>query len=99
MGAKTSEGTQLIVLGGDVVTGHDLKTGEEIWRVTGFNPQNDQSYRTIASATFFDGLVYAPTRERPLQTFKIGGKGDITSNSIWKSHKGPDLPTPPPDAK
>jgi outer membrane protein assembly factor BamB len=97
--AKTNEGTQLIVLGGDVVTGHDLKTGEEIWRVTGFNPQNDQSYRTIASATFFDGLVYAPTRERPLQAFKIGGKGDITRNVIWKFDKGPDVPTPVTDGK
>jgi outer membrane protein assembly factor BamB len=98
--AKTNEGTQLIVLGGDVVTGHDLKTGEEIWRVTGFNPQNDASYRTIASATFFDGLVYAPTRERPLQTFKIGGKGDITStNVLWKFERGPDVPTPVTDGK
>jgi outer membrane protein assembly factor BamB len=88
------------VLGGDVVTGHDLKTGEEIWRVTGFNPQNNESYRTIASATYFDGLVYAPTRERPLQTFKVGGKGDITaSNVLWKFEKGPDVPTPVTDGK
>ena len=97
--AKTKDGMQLIVLGGDVVTGHDLKTGEEIWRVTGFNPQNNESYRTIASATFFDGLVYAPTRERPLQAFKIGGKGDITSNVLWKFEKGPDVPTPVTDGK
>ncbi len=98
--ARTSEGAQLIVLGGDVVTGHDLKTGEEIWRVTGFNPQNDASYRTIASATFFDGIVYAPTRERPLQAFKIGGKGDITAaNVLWKFDKGPDVPTPVTDGK
>ena len=95
--AKTTEGTPLIVLGGDVVTGHDLNTGEEIWRVTSFNPQNNESYRTIASATVFDGLVYAPTRERPLQTFKIGGKGDLASNIVWKFDKGPDLPTPVTD--
>jgi outer membrane protein assembly factor BamB len=98
--AKTREGVQLIVLGGDVVTGHDLKTGEEIWRVTGFNPQNNDSYRTIASATYFDGIVFAPTRERPLQTFKLGGKGDITStNILWKFEKGPDVPTPVTDGK
>jgi outer membrane protein assembly factor BamB len=98
--AKTNEGIQLIVLGGDVVTGHDLKTGEEIWRVTGFNPQNHADYRTIASATYFDGIVFAPTRERPLQTFKVGGKGDITStNVLWKFDKGPDVPTPVTDGK
>jgi outer membrane protein assembly factor BamB len=98
--AKTNEGMQLIVLGGDVVTGHDLKTGEEIWRVTGFNPENHADHRTIASATYFDGIVFAPTRERPLQTFKVGGKGDITStNVLWKFDKGPDVPTPLTDGR
>jgi outer membrane protein assembly factor BamB len=86
---------QLIVLGGDVVTGHDLKTGEEIWRMTGFNPSNDAAYRTIASATYHDGIIFAPTRERPLQAFKIGGHGDITkSNLLWRFNNGPDVPTP-----
>ena len=85
----------MIVLGGDVVTGHDLKTGEELWRMTGFNPDNDRNYRTIASATYYDGLVYAPTRERPLQVFKAGGRGDITgTNLAWRFQNGPDVPTP-----
>ncbi len=93
--AKSGEKVQLIVLGGDVVTGHDLKTGEEIWRMTGFNPTNDSAYRTIASATYHDGIVFAPTRERPLQAFKIGGQGDITkSNLLWRFNNGPDVPTP-----
>ena len=76
--AKTGNETQLVVLGADVVTGHDLKTGEEVWRMTGFNPTNDRNFRTIASAVYQDGIVYAPTRERPLQAFRIGGRGDIT---------------------
>jgi outer membrane protein assembly factor BamB len=96
--AKFGNEVQLIVLGGDVVTGHDLKTGEEIWRMTGFNPTNDAAYRTIASATYHDGIVFAPTRERPLQAFKIGGHGnagDITkSNLLWQFNNGPDVPTP-----
>jgi outer membrane protein assembly factor BamB len=96
---KTPEGVQLVVLGGDVVTGHDLKTGEEMWRMTGFNPTNDAAYRTIASATYHDGIIFAPTRERPLQAFKIGGStgssGDITkSNLLWQFNNGPDVPTP-----
>jgi outer membrane protein assembly factor BamB len=90
---------QLIVLGGDVVTGHELKTGEEIWRVKGFNPQNNPNFRTIASATFYDGMVYAPTRERPLQAFKVGGSGDITKNVAWQFQNGPDVPTPVIDGK
>ena len=30
--AKVDSQEQLIVIGGDVATGHDLKTGEELWR-------------------------------------------------------------------
>ncbi len=93
--AKIGETMQLVVLGGDVVTGHDLKTGEEVWRMTGFNPSNDGAYRTIASATFADGIIFAPTRERPLQAFKAGGHGDITKSALlWKFNNGPDVPTP-----
>ncbi len=93
--ARTADGTQLIVLGGDVVTGHDLKDGGEIWRMTGFNPTNDTAFRTIASATFHDGIIFAPTRERPLQAFRLGGHGDITkSNLLWQFNNGPDVPTP-----
>ena len=51
---------QLVVLGGDVVTGHDLKTGEELWRMTGFNPTNDAAYRTIASARITTGSFLRP---------------------------------------
>lgn len=98
--AKTGKEVHLIILGGDVVTGHDLKTGEELWRMGGFNPQNNPNFRTIASAVYHDGVVYGPTRERPLQAFKIGGRGDITStNLLWTFNNGPDVPTPVVDGK
>jgi outer membrane protein assembly factor BamB len=98
--ARTGNETQLIVLGGDVVTGHDLKTGEELWRMKGFNPSNDGGHRTVASASFQEGIVYAPSRERPVQAFKIGGRGDITkSNLLWQFNNGPDVPTPVVDGK
>jgi outer membrane protein assembly factor BamB len=98
--AKTADGVQLIVSGGDVLTGHDLKTGEELWRATGFNPQNNGNYRTVASSTYFDGIVYTPTRERPLQAFRVGGKGDVTQkNLVFQFQNGPDVPTPVTDGK
>src|SRR5262245_55918533 len=31
---------QIVILGGDCVTGHDLATGKEIWRGNGLNPTN-----------------------------------------------------------
>jgi outer membrane protein assembly factor BamB len=97
--AKIDNQAELIVIGGDVATGHDLKTGEELWRVTGFNPYNDGSHRVVASATFFDGIIYAPSKERPVQAFKLGGRGDITKNVLWKFENGPDVPTPVVDGK
>jgi outer membrane protein assembly factor BamB len=98
--AKTDKDVELIVLGADVITGHDLKTGEELWRGTGFNPRNDPSNRTVASAVYFDGVVYAPSRERPVQAFKVGGSGDITkTNLLWQFNNGPDVPTPLVDGK
>ena len=46
---KTSTGLELIVSGGDCVTGHDLATGRELWRVNGMNPTGRTDYRVVAS--------------------------------------------------
>ena len=56
---------EIVVTGGDVVTGHDPATGKELWRANGLNPQNDPDYRIIASPIVVGGLVIAPTREPP----------------------------------
>ncbi|MFL6231473.1 MAG: PQQ-binding-like beta-propeller repeat protein [Pyrinomonadaceae bacterium] len=91
---------EIVILGGDVVTGHDPATGKELWRGKGLNPDNDPSYRIIASPVVADGVVYAPTRNRPVLAFRAGGRGDITkSNLIWSADYGPDVPTPVTDGK
>ena len=33
--------TEIVITGGDVVTGHDPATGKELWRMDGLNPQNN----------------------------------------------------------
>jgi outer membrane protein assembly factor BamB len=89
---------EIVVSGGDCVTGHDPATGKELWRGNGFNPQRDGAYRVIASPVVSDGVVYAPTRVRPLQAFRAGGRGDITeSHRLWAFQNGPDVPTPVTD--
>src|SRR5205085_2838497 len=40
-------GKEILMLGGDCVTGHDAKTGDEIWRLGGLNPRNDKFFRTV----------------------------------------------------
>jgi len=91
---------EIVVLGGDCVTGHDPATGKELWRGNGLNPDNNPNYRVIASPVVADGVVYAPTRERPLTAFRSGGRGDITeTHRLWAFRNGPDVPTPVSDGK
>jgi outer membrane protein assembly factor BamB len=91
---------EIVILGGDCVTGHDPATGKELWRLNGLNPTNNPNFRTIASAVVFGDMIYAPTRERPLIAFRAGGKGNITeSHKAWSFNNGPDVPTPVTDGK
>ena len=92
--------TEIVITGGDVVTGHDPDTGKELWRADGLNPRNSRSYRIVASPVVADGLVYAPTRVRPLLALRPGGLGDVTaSHLVWSTNNGPDVPTPVTDGK
>ena len=91
---------ELVITGGDVVTGHDLETGSELWRSDGLNPDNDANYRIVASPVVMNGIIYAPTRVKPLLALKAGGRGDITAtHRLWEFDKGPDVPTPVTDGK
>lgn len=96
---KDGKRTELIVTGGDVMTGHDLVSGKELWRGTGFNPTNRQDFRVIASPLVYGGVVYAPTRERPLLAFQLArGEGE-SPKQIFSFDHGPDVPTPVSDGK
>lgn len=91
---------EIVITGGDCVTGHDPATGKELWRANGLNPDNDPFYRIVASPVIFEDIIYAPTRVRPLLALKAGGRGDITtSHLLWSTQNGPDVPTPVTDGK
>jgi len=92
--------SEIIITGGDVVTGHDPATLKELWRANVLNPQNNPMNRIIASPVVRDGLIYAPTRVRPLSALRPGGKGDVSkSHLVWQNPNGPDVPTPVTDGK
>lgn len=91
---------QLVVSGGDYVTGHDAETGAEVWRAAGLNPRKDRAYRIVPSPTVRDGMIFAPTRKTPLLALKAGGKGDVTTSHLawkWTGDNAPDVPTPVSD--
>jgi len=91
-------GTEIVITGGDVVTGHDAATGKELWRADGLNPRNDGSYRIVASPIVQGDVIFAPSKERPLLALKAGGRGDVSrSHVLWSFNNGPDVPTPVTD--
>ena len=96
-----NNGQQLVISGGDYVTGHALDTGKELWRIGGFNPTDNRANRTIASSVVIGSNVYTTsTRGRPFIAFKAGGSGDITGKSeLWTNNLGADVPTPTTDGK
>ena len=92
---------QLVVSGGDYVTGHDLATGKELWRMGGFNPGHERFYRTIASSIHIKDTVFTPsTRGNPFIAFKIGGEGWMDESAkIWENALGADVPSPTTDGE
>ena len=98
--SRFSNGAEIVVSGGDVVTGHDPGTGRELWRAEGLNPSNDGSYRIVASPVVFGDLIIVPSRERPMLALKPGGRGDVTrSHLLWTFMNGPDVPSPVTDGQ
>lgn len=97
---RRGERTQLVITGGDHVTGHDPATGAEVWRLGGLNPQRAGNYRIVASTLAVGDLVVAPTRVRPLTAFRIGVDGKPTAEPVawrWDERGAPDVPSPTTD--
>ena len=91
---------EIVISGGDYVTGHDPESLKELWRAKVLNPTNFAMNRIIASAVVKDGMIYACSRVKPMVALKAGGRGDITkTHVVWETQNGPDVPTPVTDGK
>ena len=89
---------EIVVSGGDAVTGHDARTGEELWRAEVLNPNNDGEYRIVASPIVIAGMIVAPSRNNPLVALRPGGRNDVSRSHVaWTFARGPDVPTPVSD--
>ena len=97
---RLAGGNEIVVSGGDVVTGHDPNTGRELWRGEGLNPTDNRAYRLVASPMVVGETIVVPSRERPMLTFRAGGRGDVTSSHLlWSFNNGPDVPSPVSDGR
>jgi len=91
---------ELIITGGDVISGHNPETGAEYWRADVLNPRRDRNYRIVASPTIVGNLIIAPTRNSPMTAIRPGGSGDVAGSHVaWTFAQGPDVPTPVSDGK
>ena len=88
MPAECAGRTEIIVVGGDYVTGHDAATGQELWRGGGLrNFDHRPDSRLVPSPVVADGLVFVCGAKRnPFLAFYDCGKGDITTSGLaWSS--------------
>ncbi len=91
---------EVLVAGGDALTGHDAETGKELWRWDGWNPQRIEHWRLVPSPVAGGGVVLACAPKRdPIYAIKAGGSGTLDARSIaWSSRDvrdvTADVPTP-----
>jgi outer membrane protein assembly factor BamB len=79
---------EILVAGGDCLTGHDPKTGEELWRWGTWNPERIGHWRLVPSPTTGDGIILAcAPKKSPVYAVKAGGKGTLTDEQAlaWVS--------------
>lgn len=98
----THEGREeLLVAGGDAITGHDPDTGEELWRWGTWNPQRIGHWRLVPSPVAGGGVVLCPApKGDPIYAVELGLEGTHAGEDdgvAWVSDARrvtTDVPTP-----
>lgn len=93
---------ELLVVGGDVITGHDPSTGKELWRWGTWNPGHREAWwRVVPTPVVGGGVVLAcGPKGAPVCAVQLGGEGVLGDDLLaWKSEdrRSPlttDVPTP-----
>ncbi len=79
--------TELLVSGGDCITGHDPVNGKELWRWATWNPERIPHWRLVPSPVGGGGAVLAcAPKGSPVYAFKAGSQGTLADDGyLWKS--------------
>ncbi len=91
--------TELLVAGGDCLSGHDPATGAELWRWGTWNPTRITHWRLVPSPVGGGGVALAcAPKGSPIYAVKLGGKGALDDSALaWKSQEreiSSDVSTP-----
>ncbi|MEN9576731.1 MAG: hypothetical protein RL514_4586 [Verrucomicrobiota bacterium] len=78
---------ELLIVGGDCITGHDPATGKELWRWGTWNPTHITHWRLVPSPTVGAGVILAcAPKNEPVFALKAGGNGVQPDTSVvWRS--------------
>jgi outer membrane protein assembly factor BamB len=91
---------ELLIAGGDALTGHDPETGKELWRWGTWNPERIPHWRLVTSPVAGGGVILACAPKRdPIYAVKAGGVGLLADDALaWVSTEqreiSTDVPTP-----
>lgn len=90
---------EILVVGGDCITGHDPKTGKELWRWGTWNKEKIGHWRLVPSPVAGDGVVLAcAPKGAPIYAISLGGNGKLADTALpWISEGkevNSDVPTP-----
>lgn len=91
---------EILISGGDCLTGHDPETGNELWRWGTWNPNKIGHWRLVPSPIAGAGVILAcAPKGDPVYAIKAGLAGSHpTSAAIWKTDQkrevSSDVPTP-----
>jgi outer membrane protein assembly factor BamB len=91
---------ELLIAGGDCLTGHDPDTGKELWRWGTWNPTKIGHWRLVPSPAAAGNVILAcAPKGSPVYAIKAGGNGVLPDSAIaWVSREqrrvSSDVPTP-----
>ena len=89
---------QLLLVGGDVLSGHDPSTGAELWRGAGINRKRGEWMRVVPSPlSAGDVAIACGPKQEPTVAFRTDLKGDISEKGvawIYDERQSPDVCTP-----
>ncbi|MEX2580682.1 MAG: PQQ-binding-like beta-propeller repeat protein [Verrucomicrobiales bacterium] len=91
--------SELVISGGDYLTGHDPEDGTELWRWGSYNPEKIGHWRLVPSPVYGQGVILlCSPKGAPIYGIEAGGNGDLpTSATLWESEGKEvtaDVPTP-----
>lgn len=94
---RYSAGTQIVIIGGDCVTGHDIDSGVELWRWSGYNRKNSDMHRVITSPVFIgNAVIMCEPRHLSIFALHLDRTGAVKyEDVVWKAPDlGADATTP-----